>query len=255
MMYSLIDSAPNTDLMFGTKENDGPLPGIVMLQCTRDINGSSCRSCFDTLTKNMKRCCQKQRGWRLLSSSCFIRYEEFQFNQQPPAPPPPHVPAAPQPTPIDERKGGNYKTTKIVIITLSSFVAVTTAALLGFCYYSSSCRKKEQKGEHKEIWNEDKGQELIDLNIVDNCPITEVLRWIHIALLCVQDDPTDRPTMSLIVLMLASQAINLPQPSTPPYSVGRFTTIFSDLSSIPTTGTETGFLTSYAQTSSTISSK
>ncbi|TXG47200.1 hypothetical protein EZV62_026494 [Acer yangbiense] len=185
LINSLIDSAPNTDLMFGKKENDGSQPGFAMLQCTRDINSSSCRSCLDTLTENMEKCCQKQRGWRLLSPSCFIRYEEYPFYQQPPAAPPPHVP---QPTPIDEGKGGN-NTTKIVIITLSTFVAVATAALLGFWYYSSSCRKKEQKGAHTEacllinavvqsisawwIWNKGKGLELIDPNIVDDYPINE----------------------------------------------------------------------------------
>ncbi|KAK0578332.1 hypothetical protein LWI29_008733 [Acer saccharum] len=102
MRNSLIDSAPNTDSMFGTKENDGSQPGFAMLQCTRDIKSSSCRSCLDTLTENMEKCCQKKRGWRLLSPSCFIRYEEPPFYRQTPAPLPPHVPAAPQPTPIDE---------------------------------------------------------------------------------------------------------------------------------------------------------
>ncbi|XVE87864.1 hypothetical protein DITRI_Ditri19aG0022500 [Diplodiscus trichospermus] len=100
------------------------------------------------------------------------------------------------------------------------------------------------------LWNEGKGEELIDLNIADDCPIHEVLRWIHIALLCVQDDPALRPPMSSVVLMLGSRSVNLPQPSTPPYSAARFVTI-SDLSS--TTGTGTGRLTS-DQSSTTVSS-
>ncbi|TYH17280.1 hypothetical protein ES288_A05G180000v1 [Gossypium darwinii] len=72
------------------------------------------------------------------------------------------------------------------------------------------------------LWNEGKGQELIDPNIAGNCPIQEVLRWIHIALLCVQDDPALRPTMSSAILMLGSKSVNLPQPSTSPYSAARF---------------------------------
>ncbi|KAK2644332.1 hypothetical protein Ddye_019527 [Dipteronia dyeriana] len=91
-----------------------------------------------------------------------------------------------------------------------------------------------------QLWNEGKGLELIDSKIVDNCPISEVLRWIHIAFLCVQDDPATRPTMSQVVLMLGSQAIDLPSPSTAPYSVGRYTTM-SDQS---TFGTGIGILTS-----------
>ncbi|KAM3701622.1 hypothetical protein ACJW31_05G187500 [Castanea mollissima] len=72
-----------------------------------------------------------------------------------------------------------------------------------------------------QLWNEGKGVELIDQTIVDTCPISEVLRLIHIALLCVQEDPNDRPTMSRVILMLAGKSIHLPQPSAPPSSVGR----------------------------------
>ena len=71
---------------------------------------------------------------------------------------------------------------------------------------------------------------MIDKTIVDSCPISEALRLIHIALLCVQEDPNDRPTMSRVILNLASKSINLPQPSAPPFSVDRL--IMSDQSSI-----------------------
>uniref|UniRef100_A0A2N9INC9 Uncharacterized protein n=1 Tax=Fagus sylvatica TaxID=28930 RepID=A0A2N9INC9_FAGSY len=70
-----------------------------------------------------------------------------------------------------------------------------------------------------QLWNEGKGLELIDQTIVHTCPISEALRLIHIALLCVQEDPNERPTMSMVILMLASKSINLPQPSAPPFSV------------------------------------
>jgi hypothetical protein len=92
-----------------------------------------------------------------------------------------------------------------------------------------------------QIWNEGKGLELIDHTLVHNCLISEAQRLIHIALLCVQEDPNDRPTMSLVVLMLGSESINLPKPSVlPPFSVGRF--IISDQSS--TIEAEIGFATS-----------
>ncbi|XWS12781.1 hypothetical protein CRYUN_Cryun37aG0119700 [Craigia yunnanensis] len=100
------------------------------------------------------------------------------------------------------------------------------------------------------LQNEGKGLKLIDPNIADDCPIHEVLRWIHIGFLCVQDDPAFRPTMSSVVLMLGSISVDLPQPSAPPYSAARFVTM-SDLSS--TTGTGTGLLTS-DQSSTTTSS-
>ncbi|EOY28543.1 S-locus lectin protein kinase family protein [Theobroma cacao] len=101
-----------------------------------------------------------------------------------------------------------------------------------------------------QLWKDGRGLELIDSNIADGCPIHDVARWIHIALLCVQDDPALRPTMSSVILMLGSRSVNLPQPSSPPYSAARFVTT-SDLSS--TTQTGTGILTS-GQSSTTASS-
>lgn len=89
------------------------------------------------------------------------------------------------------------------------------------------------------LWDEGKGEALIDQNIVDTCPVSEALRWIHIALLCVQEDPKDRPSISTVILMLGSKKADLPQPSAPP-AVGKF--FMSDQSS--TTEAGTGFLTS-----------
>ncbi|XP_059435788.1 cysteine-rich receptor-like protein kinase 10 [Corylus avellana] len=83
------------------------------------------------------------------------------------------------------------------------------------------------------LWNEGKGLELIDQTLVDTCPRSQALRLIHIALLCVQEDPSERPTMSMVVLMFGSSSINLPRPLAPPFSVRR--PIFSDQST--TSGT------------------
>ncbi|XVF87662.1 hypothetical protein PTKIN_Ptkin18bG0138400 [Pterospermum kingtungense] len=61
--------------------------------------------------------------------------------------------------------------------------------------------------------------ELIDPLLVHSCVSTEVLKCIHNALLCVQDNPEDRPTMSSVIFMLASEAITLPLPAEPVFSV------------------------------------
>ncbi|CAI0423011.1 unnamed protein product [Linum tenue] len=44
-----------------------------------------------------------------------------------------------------------------------------------------------------------------------------VLRCIHIGLLCVQDQPTDRPTMSDVVAMLSNETSELPDPKQPAF--------------------------------------
>lgn len=50
-------------------------------------------------------------------------------------------------------------------------------------------------------------------------PVNEVLRCIHIALLCVQSDPSKRPDMVSVFLMLSSYSMNLTQPTNPAFFV------------------------------------
>ncbi|TKY71216.1 Cysteine-rich receptor protein kinase 10 [Spatholobus suberectus] len=72
------------------------------------------------------------------------------------------------------------------------------------------------------LWNEGKGLELIDPLLSISCPGDQFLRYMHIGLLCVQEDAYDRPTMSSVVLMLKNESATLDQPERPPFSVGRF---------------------------------
>nr|XP_043620387.1 cysteine-rich receptor-like protein kinase 6 [Erigeron canadensis] len=89
------------------------------------------------------------------------------------------------------------------------------------------------------LWKENKGEQLIDNRITQNFPTGEALKWINIALLCVQEDPQDRPTMSTVVFMLEGQwSANLPTPSEPPLSFARFAAI-SEQSTTTTTVDDT----------------
>ena len=63
--------------------------------------------------------------------------------------------------------------------------------------------------------------ELIDPILIDSCPMDEILRFVHIGLLCIQEDATERPTMSSVVLMLGSKSMTLPHPTEPPLYVGK----------------------------------
>ncbi|CAH1424566.1 unnamed protein product [Lactuca virosa] len=73
-------------------------------------------------------------------------------------------------------------------------------------------------------WKEGRGEDLIDKILIKNCPLNKTLRWIHIALLCVQEDPKDRPNMSSVVFMLEGQGSTLPEPSEPPLSFTKIVT-------------------------------
>ncbi|KAI3898551.1 hypothetical protein MKX03_021161 [Papaver bracteatum] len=74
-----------------------------------------------------------------------------------------------------------------------------------------------------QLWSEGRSLELLDqLLTEESCNTVEFLRHIQVGLLCVQKDPTVRPNMSSVVVMLGSQSLVLPQPQVPAVSVGRF---------------------------------
>ena len=45
----------------------------------------------------------------------------------------------------------------------------------------------------------------------------EMIRCIHIGLLCVQENVTNRPTMTTVVMMLSTSSLTLPMPSKPAF--------------------------------------
>ncbi|XXG69355.1 hypothetical protein AAC387_Pa06g2245 [Persea americana] len=77
--------------------------------------------------------------------------------------------------------------------------------------------------------------ELIDPILIDSCPMDEVLRFVHIGLLCIQEDATDRPTMASVVVMLGSTSMTLPHPTEPPLYVGKRAAASEQSSSNPKT--------------------
>jgi len=56
----------------------------------------------------------------------------------------------------------------------------------------------------QRIWKKGRALELVDSKIKESCIESEVLRCLHICLLCVQQNPEDRPTMTSVILMLES---------------------------------------------------
>ncbi|OEL30083.1 Cysteine-rich receptor-like protein kinase 25 [Dichanthelium oligosanthes] len=60
--------------------------------------------------------------------------------------------------------------------------------------------------------------------LLEGCPVVgrrpqEILRCIHVALLCVQEDPQLRPGMASVVVMFNSRSITLPPPAAPAFTV------------------------------------
>ncbi|KAG7546487.1 Protein kinase-like domain superfamily [Arabidopsis suecica] len=69
------------------------------------------------------------------------------------------------------------------------------------------------------LWNNGTTLDLVDPSIVENCHKSEVVRCIHIGLLCVQENPVERPALSTISVMLTSNTVTLPAPQQPGFFV------------------------------------
>ncbi|KAK7314922.1 hypothetical protein VNO77_33452 [Canavalia gladiata] len=70
------------------------------------------------------------------------------------------------------------------------------------------------------VWKQWKNQtplSILDPAITENYSEVEVLKCIQIGLLCVQQNPDDRPTMTTIVSYMSMQSIELPYPQEPAF--------------------------------------
>ncbi|XP_050288732.1 receptor-like serine/threonine-protein kinase SD1-6 isoform X2 [Quercus robur] len=71
------------------------------------------------------------------------------------------------------------------------------------------------------LWKEGKGLEFIDPLLMESGQTIEVLRCMHMGLLCVQEDPEDRPTMTSVVVLLGNESVPLPEPKHPALAISR----------------------------------
>ncbi|PHT77179.1 G-type lectin S-receptor-like serine/threonine-protein kinase [Capsicum annuum] len=77
-------------------------------------------------------------------------------------------------------------------------------------------------GHAWKIYKEGRSIELLDERLSDTCSRSEVVRSICVGLLCVQQCPEDRPSMSSVVFMLNNEGV-LPQAKQPGFYIERNT--------------------------------
>ncbi|KAI7999677.1 Cysteine-rich receptor-like protein kinase 25 [Camellia lanceoleosa] len=68
-----------------------------------------------------------------------------------------------------------------------------------------------------KLWTEERPLDLMDSTLEGSYSRSEVIRCIHIGLLCVQEDPESRPSMATVVLMLNSYSVTLSVPQQPAF--------------------------------------
>ncbi|KAL0321181.1 UNVERIFIED_CONTAM: G-type lectin S-receptor-like serine/threonine-protein kinase SD1-13 [Sesamum radiatum] len=69
-----------------------------------------------------------------------------------------------------------------------------------------------------KLWNEDDVADFIDKRISSPTFQAEIVRCLHIGLLCVQEFPINRPTISTVLSMLSSEIVDLQMPEHPGFT-------------------------------------
>ncbi|KAM5586769.1 G-type lectin S-receptor-like serine/threonine-protein kinase CES101 [Rosa sericea] len=72
-----------------------------------------------------------------------------------------------------------------------------------------------------ELWKDGAGLAFKDPTLGDSCNGDQLLRCIHVGLLCVEENGADRPTMLEVISMLTNESMSLRAPTKPAFCVER----------------------------------
>ncbi|KAK7842550.1 cysteine-rich receptor-like protein kinase 10 [Quercus suber] len=119
-----------------------------------------------------------------------------------------------------------------MVVVITCVPLLVLAVLGGSCAVYHRRKKRTQTGptgveitEDGELawrlWKEGKGLEFIDPLLMESAQTIEVLKCMHIGLLCVQEDPADRPTMTSVAVLLGNESVPLPEPKHPALAISR----------------------------------
>ncbi|XP_024180562.1 G-type lectin S-receptor-like serine/threonine-protein kinase At4g03230 isoform X2 [Rosa chinensis] len=89
-----------------------------------------------------------------------------------------------------------------------------------------------------ELWTGDKVLDLMDKNLEESCNRSEFVRCVNVGLLCVQEDPVDRPTMSNVITLLDSETAIPATPKQPAFFIRRGNSSTASSSTKPETVSE-----------------
>ncbi|KAF8030170.1 hypothetical protein BT93_E2566 [Corymbia citriodora subsp. variegata] len=104
-----------------------------LVQCGRDLSGSDCNICLQQAITDVLANCSSSAGARILSRSCYLRYEQYAFYEGKTAP-----------EPNQTTQGGSGK--KVWLIVIVTIIAVGLAVLLvGSCVYYLRIHRRERR--------------------------------------------------------------------------------------------------------------
>nr|GMC83833.1 putative receptor-like protein kinase At4g00960 [Ipomoea batatas] len=186
------------------------------VQCSPDLAAQGCSDCLVSIIEELPQC------------PCYATIK---------APSPKPVIASPP-----QKSGKNGNTVRTIIIIAVLVVAIVILLSLCVCIVLKKRQKRmPENNDMDEVvdnttvdeisiveslqynfawrqWREGTALNLVDPFLRGNSgSVPEMMRCIHMALLCVQENVADRPTMSTVVLVLSSSSLSLPMPSAPAF--------------------------------------
>ncbi|KAL6333756.1 hypothetical protein AAG906_028942 [Vitis piasezkii] len=243
LMNELLSEAPYWESMFVVKEGPSVDNASLILyglaQCSRDTSDVRCNRCLGKLFLETQECCQEKVGWCVLGPNCNIRYEQYPFYVEVSADTPAPAPVQrPPPPPAEPLPPDNADPTKCKELDWDKRAAIVCGIARWILYLHEDSRLKIIHRDLKA------SNVLLDEEMNAKISYFGTARIFGSSQLDANtnrvEDPKDRPPMSSVALMLGSKWVNLPQPSAPPFSVGR--SFMSDQSS--TSGSRLGILIS-----------
>ncbi|KAJ0016826.1 hypothetical protein Pint_09731 [Pistacia integerrima] len=110
-----------------------------LVQCTRDLSAHDCNTCLETAIADISSCCYISRGARLLSRSCYLRYELYAFYE-----------GDTEPAGTDENRAtgkGNQRKIWMIIILSTVLVCLILLVALACAVYCIRTRKGSRKSK------------------------------------------------------------------------------------------------------------
>ncbi|XP_028083033.1 G-type lectin S-receptor-like serine/threonine-protein kinase B120 [Camellia sinensis] len=68
-----------------------------------------------------------------------------------------------------------------------------------------------------DLWKDGRGLEIMDHSLVETCSMSDIMRYIQIGFLCVQESAVDRPTISTVLSMLSNEMVAILAPKQPAF--------------------------------------
>ncbi|KAL0699199.1 hypothetical protein Bca4012_055321 [Brassica carinata] len=204
-----------------------------MAQCTPDLSEQDCNDCLELGYDNIPSCCDSLIGLRWFCPSCNFRFETWRFYEF-------EAELEPDPPARTERTGKGNGGSKVIIAIVIPTVLVILFAIcvclalkwkknksrdrvkvLENSPFSGSNAENDDSDLCSKVWRS--WREEVTVRVIDPSLTTgsrnDILRCIHVGLLCVQESAASRPTMALVALMLNSSSFTLPTPSRPAFVI------------------------------------